>query len=247
MSTASPPAAPSPRRDKHANRWHRNAGVAVAAVLVYLLVTGVGLQFSSELKLGQRYVSATWILDWYGLEAPEQVFRSADVAQVGDRLFLDEQFIATMSHLAGAIQLPEFTLIAGRDELLLVSRDAGRSVERTHVTAVIDRLGVRDGQPYLDTDQGLLTADALLINWRPVERPSGQIDWAAKRGLNDAEAATYRDAFRVQMLTTERWLQDLHSGRFFGLIGVLVIDIASALLLVLSATGLLLWWRFRRG
>jgi hypothetical protein len=247
MSTASPPAAPSPRRDKPANRWHRNTGVAVAAVLVYLLVTGVGLQFSSELKLGQRYVTATWILDWYGLDAPEQVFKSADVAQVGDRLFLDEKFIATMSHLAGAIRLPEFTLIAGRDELLLVSRDGSRSVEITRMTAAIKRLGIWRGQPYLDTDKGLLTPDALLINWHPVNPPSGEIIWAVKLGLEGSEAATYRDAFRVQMLTIERWLQDLHSGRFFGLIGVVVVDVASALLLVLAGTGLLLWWRFRRG
>ncbi|MCZ6711102.1 MAG: PepSY domain-containing protein [Gammaproteobacteria bacterium] len=247
MSTASPPATPSPRRDSPANRWHRNAGVVVAAVLVYLLVTGVGLQFSSELGLGQRHVSATWILDWYGLEAPEVVFKSDDVAQVGDRLFLDGRFIATMSDLAGTVQLPEFTLVAGSHELLVVYRDAGRSVERTHMTGAVNRLGTWQGRPYLDTDQGLLTADALLINWRPAEAPPGGINWAVKLVVVGSEAASYRNAFRIRMLTIERWLQDLHSGRFFGLIGVLIIDLATALLLVLAGTGLLLWWRFRRG
>jgi uncharacterized iron-regulated membrane protein len=48
------------------------------------------------------------------------------------------------------------------------------------------------------------------------------------------------------MLSTERWLQDLHSGRFFGTFGVLTVDLASALLLILAGTGLVLWWRYRR-
>jgi len=48
------------------------------------------------------------------------------------------------------------------------------------------------------------------------------------------------------LLSIERWLQDLHSGRFFGTIGIVVLDIASALLLILAVTGLIIWWRSRR-
>jgi len=214
-------------------------------VLVYLLVTGIGLQFSSELGLGQRYVSAAWVLDWYGLEAPELVVRSADVIQVGEWLFLNEQPIATMRHLAGAVQLPDFTVIAGRDEVLVLHGIAARSLEKTHVTDAINRIGTWRGTPYLDTDQGLLAADDLLINWRSVVAPPGEIDWAVKVELTGATATTYRNVFRVRMLTTERWLQDLHSGRFFGLVGVLIIDLATTLLLILAGTGLVLWWRFR--
>ena len=49
------------------------------------------------------------------------------------------------------------------------------------------------------------------------------------------------------MLTAERWLQDLHSGRFFGTPGVVIVDVASLLMLILAGTGLMLWWRSNRG
>ena len=39
----------------------------------------------------------------------------------------------------------------------------------------------------------------------------------------------------------ERFLLDMHSGRFFGKYGVYVIDAASVLLLILSITGIWLW------
>jgi len=247
MSTPSQPPTPSPKRDKPANRWHRNAGIAAVGVLVYLLVTGVPLQFSSELALGQRYIHRTWILDWYGLQAPQRVMRSGEVAQIGEQLYRGGQMVATMSPLRGAVRIGEFLVVAGRSEVLLLPSDAGAAPETTHLSVTVNRLGSHDGQVYLDSDGATLVADALLLNWQPVATAPAAIQWAAVAALADAEAAPYRNRFRERMLTMERWLQDLHSGRFFGPIGVLIIDLASVLMLVLAGTGLVLWTRSRRG
>lgn len=215
-------------------------------MLVYLLVTGVPLQFSAELRLGQRHVGAAWVLDWYGLRAPDRVRQSGEVVQVGQQLFFAAQTISTSAPMVGAISLTDFVIIAAGDELLVVPRDVAASPETTNPGAAIKRIGSWRGTPYVETDAGLLAADALLINWQPAAPPPGEIVWATTGPVSDPDAAIYRDRFRLQMLTAERWLQDLHSGRFFGTIGVLVVDLAATLLLILAATGLLLWWRFRR-
>jgi hypothetical protein len=246
MSTLSTPTTPSPRRDKPANRWHRNAGVAAAAVLVYLLVTGIPLQFSAELDLGQRYVSADWVLDWYGLQAPALAVESGAVVQIGGWLFRDQQAEAMQDPLTGSVSLADFVVVASGEELLVFHRSHIESPERTQLGTAIRRIGSRQDKVYVDTNRGLLVADALLINWQNVATVPGPIKWATVARLNEAHSARYRSRFRARMLSIERWLQDLHSGRFFGSVGVVIIDLASLLLLILASTGLILWWRYQR-
>ncbi len=74
-------------RTKAVNRWHRYAGISAAGLLVYLVITGVPLQFSAELDLGKTYVSSNWILTSYGIAAPEHVVVSGPIVQVDDQLF----------------------------------------------------------------------------------------------------------------------------------------------------------------
>lgn len=210
---------------------------------MYLLVTGIPLQFSGALQLGTRYVSAAWVLDWYGLQAPESVTGSGPAVQVGQWLYLEDRAVTTMSRLVGAVQAGEFLLVAGTDELLVLHPDAA-APERTDPGADITGIGLSGDTPYLQTSAGLMAADDLLLNWQPAAAPAEDINWAAAARLPDAAAASYRERFRQRMLSVERWLQDLHSGRFFGSVGILIVDIASALLLVLAGTGLVLWWRY---
>jgi len=71
------------------------------------------------------------------------------------------------------------------------------------------------------------------------------IEWIEPVVLAPAAAATYREHFRGYLLTTERLFQDLHSGRLFGPGGVWLVNLSSLLLIVLSITGLWIWWRSR--
>ncbi len=52
--------------------------------------------------------------------------------------------------------------------------------------------------------------------------------------------------YRGEGLSLERLLLDLHSGRIFGSIGVLVYDLLALALGFLSISGLVLWFRSRR-
>jgi hypothetical protein len=49
--------------------------------------------------------------------------------------------------------------------------------------------------------------------------------------------------YRGRVLTLERLMLDLHSGRLFGLGGTWLMDIVAALLVILAASGMWLWSR----
>lgn len=215
-------------------------------VLVYLLATGLPLQFAGELDLGQRHVASDWILDRYGLEAPDDVTRSGPAVALGGTLFLDGEEHVGLSRLVGATRTDAAVAVAAPNEIWLF-HPGGTGPERTAISPSIARIGSLKGRIYLDTTEGLLVGDDLLMNWTPAGAPTDAIGWASASILSAREAAPYRAQFRRRMLSAERWLQDLHSGRFFGTPGVIVVDLASLGMLILAGTGIALWWRSRGG
>ena len=228
------------------NRWHRYAGITAAGLLAYLVITGVPLQFSAELDLGKTYVSSNWILTWYGIRAPEHVVVSGPIVQVDDQLFWQSRFIGTSQTLIGALIKRDFLIIATRREVLIFHTRTREAVDRSYLDAMLKQIGQRDDRIYLETANGLLVADQDLSNWTSGNEPTDAISWATTEPLGASESKPFRSAYRSRLLSWERWLQDLHSGRFFGFIGVVVVDIASVLLLTLAVTGLVIWWRSRR-
>ena len=62
---------------------------------------------------------------------------------------------------------------------------------------------------------------------------------------NDLGRYIQKDSLK-RIITWERFMQDLHSGRFFGQAGIYFMDIISLLLLVLAVTGIMLWSRGSR-
>ena len=61
-----------------------------------------------------------------------------------------------------------------------------------------------------------------------------------------APGKQFASRFGAANLSWERWLQDLHSGRFFGPIGVWLMNLASFVFILLGFTGLVLWFTSRR-
>ncbi|NIP14716.1 MAG: hypothetical protein GWM88_08305 [Pseudomonadales bacterium] len=245
MSIPTPAAPRSRRRARQVNQWHRTAGICAVLVLVYLIATGLPLQFSAELQLGQRHVASDWVLDWYGLQAPDDAEQSGAAVALGGTLFLGESEHVGLPRLVGAMPAGDALAVAAPHELWLFHRGV-QDPERTSFDPTITRIGNLDDRIFLDTTGGLLEGDHLLMNWTRANVSADAIDWAGTTSLTPGDALPYRERFRRRMLTLERWLQDLHSGRFFGTPGVVVVDVASLLMLILAGTGIALWLRSRR-
>ena len=233
-------------RDGPVNRWHRNIAIVAGIGLLYLLMTGVPLQFSPQLALGQKFVTSSWVLDWYGLEAPTTVKGSTGVVHIGELLFVGKTPLGQLDDLVGAVQTDTATVAAGGKRLVIAHRAAPNLPETIDIGSPITGIGQTHDALFLATTDGTLAADLSLVNWQPAATIPESVRWAEVSALDAADAEYYRDAFRGRMLNLERWLQDLHSGRFFGTAGVVVIDAVSLLLLMLAATGLILWWRYQR-
>jgi uncharacterized iron-regulated membrane protein len=232
------------RSQKSLHRWHRRAGVAAATVLVYLVASGLPLQYSSELQLGARYVPWAPVLNWYGLQAPDSVRSSGGLTAVGDAIFAREGFLFTLPGFKGAISVGGILVAAGQGELVLLQPETLELLERWPMPTPAQAIGTWQNTVVLKTGQTYLLANADLVNWRTETEPPPGVAWAPVTLLPSSQATPFRSLYRQRMLTLERVLQDLHSGRFFGWIGMVIVDAASLLLLFLAVSGLVMWARY---
>lgn len=233
----------SRNRSRSLYRWHRRAGLAAALFLLFLAITGMPLQYSGELGLGSRHVTLEPVLDWYRLQAPADARTSAGVVAVGDALYLESgRFVDTVEGFRGAVVSRGLIVAAGAEAVVLIDARSGERVDRFR-REDIRGIGKLDGRPVLDTGDGPQLADAALANWAPAAVDSAAVGWSEPQPLTAERAQPYRKQYRHGMLSVERLLQDLHSGRVFGVPGVILVDIASVLLVFLAVSGLIMWWR----
>ncbi len=252
MTNPSRPFSPAARkRSPLRYRLHRSIGAATGLILLHLIATGLPLQFTDPLNLGGRFVESEELLDWYGIQPPDQAWRSSGVVQIGNRLYLETLPVAETHLFQGAVVQDDLTIIAADTSLLIVPTDtsalSGSSPPETiDLGTGIRRIGLAGERVIVDTDTGLLTMDAALLNAYPVDPPAVSVTWAPLTPLAGEMLTRYQALVRSRILSFERVLQDLHSGRVFGSIGEWVVNLATLAMALLAFTGLLIWWRTQR-
>lgn len=232
------------RRRLWYQRWHRAMGVTAAAAVAYLALTGLPLMFGAALELGRTPVTAGWVLDWYGLQAPAQATASAGFVHLGDTLFDHSGALAPLPGFVGVVEVHGMIVAGGTDRILLLDPAARTVLDTLTVAGKILRLGQDEDRVILETTTSFLRSDPMIARFEATSA-SPDTQWANLVTLTGPANDAARQAFRSQLLTLERWLQDLHSGRFFGTAGIVVVDLAALALLALAVTGLIMWWRSR--
>jgi uncharacterized iron-regulated membrane protein len=226
--------------------------VATGLILIYLIATGLPLQFTEPLNLDGRFVQSTIVLDWYGVHSPQEAYRSNDAVHIGNLLYWNSQPVAELNSFMGALRQADLAIVATESGLFVFPAETQRmpgsgsvKPETIILGERIRRVGLAGDGLVLDTDSGLMMMDAALLNASPADQPSDMVAWAPLTPLAGETLATYQQLARGRILSFERFLQDLHSGRAFGTVGEWVINLATLAMAVLAFTGLLIWWRIR--
>lgn len=232
-------------------RWHRWAGITAALFVLLLALTGLLLQHAPALGLDRAAVGSTLLARWLGHEAgPVTAFRAGGGWVLGNNggLWHGRTRVATVAAPPdGALAVDHGLAVAVDGDLYLFDAE-GRLLERVRAAgalpAPVRRLGrAEDGTAVVEADGRVWQAGE---NWLVFEPHEGDtISWSRPGTPPDALARFVRESGLAGAVTWERLLLELHSGRLGGNAGVIVMDLAAIVLLLLSVTGLYLWWRRR--
>jgi len=235
-------------------RLHRSLGAGTAVFILFMVLSGLAINHSNGLGLDQRHVSQPAVLDWYGLEKPENI-RSFALGNdwlsfAGSQLYLNGNSVSSLSNGIGAVSSHAVLIAAGSEELLLLGRD-GILIERLHWgppgAGPIESIGqLADGSVVVQSAGQLWLADADLLSWQSTEVTSKKPTWASPEPIPSSLREAITRQYRGDGLSLERVLLDLHSGRIFGSIGVLVYDLLALAIAFLAISGLIFWFRGRR-
>lgn len=246
-------------------RWHRRLGLAALLFVLVLAVTGVLLNHTDRLGFDRARVSGAWLLDWYGLDMPEELagFRLEGKWAVwadGQLYFQDAPSIA-ITRPVGAVRAGDTVFIAGGGQALLLTR-TGALVERIGEAALpgpVDRVGrAASGAVVIEVAGRHYVADGDFVSWheergheergheeRRHEGDAGAVRWSRAEAPPPEIEAAFAELYRGDGLPVARVLLDVHSGHFWGAAGPYVMDGAAVLLILVSLSGFYNWWRRR--
>jgi len=231
--------------------WHRRVGVAFAVVFVAVAVTGLALNHSLRLGLQERVLEADWIYRWYGMQpAGEPVgFQLAGgkrAVGLAGALYLEERAVGSLHELRGAVSLGDAWVAAGSREVLMLSRDgdvierlAGASLPPGEVLAVgltQTAEGPEAARLVLTLSSGRYSFDRELVGWTVLGSEARVAAVAPIEVPAELRNRIVR-AYRGDGLSVYRVVLDVHSGRFFGALGIGIVDLSALAMGFLTLTG----------
>lgn len=229
-------------------RWHRRIGVVLLAFIVMLVLTGIAINHSASWGLDKSFVQQTWLLNYYGISEPElRSFRHQNewLAQSGASLYLNDQEIGSCDGLLlGAVKQADDWLVLCEGRLQVFNHQGVRLddiSESLGLPPAVNAIAASGNNIYLQTSTATIEFDPVRLTFTALSNPIQDADWAAEAEAPLALRELWLSAHRGNGVNWERVLLDLHSGRLFGPVGVILTDIAAILLLLLALSGVWVW------
>lgn len=235
-------------------KLHRRAGVLSALFVILLSLTGLVLQHSARLALDQKFISSDTLLNWYGIEVPEAVayfaIDSHSVTHIADRIYFDTNSLPGNFATPVGIVAIEFGYAVATTEGIVLLTGSGQVIEILtalhEVPAGILQIGIGpDARVYLRTPNGITRADFDEPFFLFQDLPPSGIVWSLPGEPGTAMLDSIRRDYAESLLSWERLLLDLHSGRLLGTWGVVLVDVMALLFIFMAITGLWIWTRRR--
>ena len=221
-------------------RWHRRIGIFSALVLLLLTLTGLLLNHSDDFGLNQSKLSRAQASLFYAEQtAPSfgSYLPQGWVYQLENSILLNSQLLQKCeTGFVGAMWIARVLYIACENKLHVLDRDLRliESLDARHAfPAPVSAIAACENLCLKSSDQGW-TYDFHAGVFRKIE---SAVDWHKLKKLPQNISAAAPSAF-----SWERLLLDIHAARFLGPIGVWVLDFFALLFIILSLSGIYLWW-----
>jgi hypothetical protein len=231
------------------HRWHRRMGAVAGLFVLWLAVSGIALNHSTELGLDHTAISAPWLIRIYGLHAviPDRGFRSTTHWMIGtdSGTVIDGRPLATALPQPLGFVAANDLLFAANASCIMVLDARGQLVDTLQINDLplsnIRRIGQGDGVVVIADMQDRRYASRDGLNWMAY---SGNAIWAVSETLPAAVRARAAPHLGPQ-LSLERILLDAHSGRIIGPYGPLLVDAVGMVFMLIALSGFWIYLRHR--
>jgi uncharacterized iron-regulated membrane protein len=243
---------------RHLREWHRKLGIIAAFFIVFLSISGVALNHTTTLSLAHQPITNTWLLDHYGIAPPTDVrsyqHKNNTLQVTNNHLWLnDSLLLESASELVAATFISStqntHTILAVSSSQIYLFNQQGDLIdqlgEESGIPNNINAFNVDNNNVTVRTPMGYFQTNTDFFEWQKITFIV-EPEWLKPVEVSEYTKAKAKLLYRSQFLTLERIILDAHSGRIFGLFGVLFMDAVAVLLILLSISGVYIWVRYAR-
>ena len=222
---------------------HRYIGLFFSLILIIIAITGIALNHTDDLTLDSQMVESEYLLDWYKIKKPTQRHSFASqhhwLSQIEQSIYFNQQLLIRNKHVVGMVETNHFIVVGLQKSLLLLSLE-GDIIEQLPFDS-IQQIAQQQHMVIIRTDHKILASDDGLLSW--VDYDAHNIAWSTPSPLPQNLSSQLSQQYRSTIIPMERVILDLHSGRFFGNLGVLMVDLSGIALILLAFSGVFVWLR----
>jgi hypothetical protein len=234
-------------------KWHQRLGLISALVVLLLSITGLFLNHGEALNLDKKFMSSDALLAFYRL--PDPVVHSIRiddiwVSEANARMYINQNYVSDCGGgLRGAVAQAGFLLVACAEQLVLFSAN-GAVIETLDgamgVPIPIQVMARCAEQACLDAAGQRYLVDVAALSWRKAAANEGDAAVLAAiltpPFLEPPEelSSLLKKDLRANLISMERFILDIHAGRFLGSLGPLIMDVFALMFIVLAITGVVM-------
>ncbi len=217
-------------------RGHRYLGIALAAFLLVMSITGIMLNHTDALRLDRHFVPTFIAAHYY----PSQNVSGFEMSLqyyfvIGNQLYLEQEALAPCGQLGGVATANDQVVVLCDGDLLLFTEENEliERLETAHgIPAGLERITSVDNQLILGGVSSVYSFDTDSFVTTPFT--GREIDWPAAVQIPD-------DLLLVESIHWQQFILDVHSGAFAGAPGRWFADLVALLIIVMAVSGLVMW------
>ena len=225
-------------------RIHKVIGVSIALIIIHLSITGIVLMQPAFFNLYDKYYKSDWLLSAFDMYTHADVKASSlddNMIFIASNLLIEDEVINLgEKKIVGAYNLEGDLLFATRSSLSLVREvDFGyKVIQLKTFQTPLSFLGVTKQEKLIAIDQ---EKNKFLIIKKNNEYEFSDTDISYEKivfkNVNYEKADFHLNLIQGPGLQALRLITDLHNGRFFGFIVMIIFVIASICNVFLALSG----------
>lgn len=221
------------------HRWHRRLGLVAALIVLLVSITGVLLNHTGELALAKHYPQqALWLWPYPQQQNSGYVLHDAVLYSSGEQVYLNQQVLdGCKPPLLGVVEkASDLWVLCSGQLLFLQQANLVENIDSSLLAQSLSAIALVDDEVFLSSGGQWLRLDENTLSLIPTQVIPERVF------STEILPAAYQ---QNRVISWQKVLQDLHSGRFFGHWGIYVVDAAALILVLLALSGFWIWYSRR--
>jgi len=227
--------------------WHRRLGLVACILILLLSITGIMLNHSPDMGWDQRQITWKWILGSYGFNAPDSyqglAIQDHYWVMSGNQIFRDgKQVEQCVKPWLSIVHSGDMVVAACAEKVSLFEADG----ELLETLSALPETGLQaigmvadDARILLQFAHNQYFLDVDSMELTPTHEQPAEQEAMVTVPLDIANQIS--NQFRVNDLTWERFVLDIHAGRWFGGWGWVLMDLGALFMLLLALSGVFMY------